>query len=82
MSRYLQLYVEKWIMNILVIQSINRLSNSESEIFLRKPYIFNEKLIFLNTFANLTNVATVLLEGVCCDYYLIITLEFFFKNLI
>ena len=44
-SRYLQLYVEKWIMNILVIQSINRLSNSESEIFLRKPYIFNEKLI-------------------------------------
>ena len=45
MSRYLQLYVEKWIMNILVIQSINRLSNSESEIFLRKPYIFNEKLI-------------------------------------
>ena len=45
MSRYLQLYVEKWIMNILVIQSVNKLPNSDINIFLREPYIFNEKLI-------------------------------------
>ena len=44
-SRYLQLNVEKWIMNILVIQSINKLPNSDFKIFLRKPHIFNEKLI-------------------------------------
>lgn len=44
-SRYLQLYIEKWIMNILVIKSINRSSNSDFEIFLCKPYIFNKKLI-------------------------------------
>ena len=44
-SRYLQLYVEKWIMNILIIKSINKLPNSDFKIFLSKPYIFNEKLI-------------------------------------
>ena len=45
MSRYLQLHVEKWIMNILVIQSINKLPNSYYKIYLREPHIFNGKLI-------------------------------------
>ena len=39
-------------MNILVIQSINKLPNSEFKIFLRNPCVFNEKLIS-NYFADL-----------------------------
>ena len=44
-SRYLQLYIEKWIMKILVIKSVNRLSNSDFQIFLCRPYIFDSALI-------------------------------------
>ena len=44
-SRNLQLHVEKWIMNILVIQSINKLPNPDFKILLRRPYLFDKKRI-------------------------------------
>lgn len=44
-SRYLQLNVEKWVVKILVIKTINKVPNSDFKIFLCKPQIFSDKII-------------------------------------
>ena len=46
MSRYLHMDLEKWVMKILVVLSINEASNSDFKIYLRKPLIFNKEILF------------------------------------